>query len=54
MLEVKTTSRFDRMLSRFVTMHPDLRERVRSVTKRLARNPRDTQSRDHALSLSKA
>ena len=50
MLRVETTSRFEKMLVRFVKAHPDLKERVRTIMKQLSRDPRSTQSKVHALS----
>ena len=49
MLTIKTTPRFERMLTRFVKTHPELREKTLTLMKRLAKNPRDSRNKTHGL-----
>ena len=49
MLRIETTPRFERMLTRFIKRHPDLRPKTVRLMQQLAANPYDTSAKAHAL-----
>lgn len=49
MLQIQTTSRFDRRLVAFVKAHPDLHDKIEDLIDSLSKNPFNHKSKTHPL-----